>query len=162
MQSPAKSPDLDQSQGHGQGQHLDENDLMPVETDKSTGFDASPYAEKQQGLSRRPTRVLDPRSPLTRLTSSITEKRNFSHPLAPQKTGSDALVDFDGPDDPYRPLNWPNRKKLITVLLYGLTTMCSSWASSMYVDKPIHDSLRANNPQILVRYQRSWKGIPCF
>ena len=137
MQSPARSQDLDQSQGQGQGQgqHLDEPDLMPVETDKSTGFDASPYAERQQGLSRRPTRVLDPRSPLTRLASSITEKRNFSHPLAPQKTGFDALVDFDGPDDLYRPLNWPNRKKFITVLLYGLTTMCSSWASSMYIDK---------------------------
>lgn len=129
MESPAKSPELDQSQA--QEQHID--GLIPVVTEKSTGFDASPFAVREEGLSRRPTRVLDPRSPLTRLTSSITAKRNFSHPLAPQKTGSDALVDFDGPDDPYRPLNWPNRKKFITVLLYGLTTMCSSWATSMYI-----------------------------
>ena len=128
MDSPAKSLDLEQPQA--QEQFLD--GLVPLHTEKSTGFDASPYAERQESISRRPTRVLDPRSPLTRLTSSITEKRNFSHPLAPQKTGSDALVDFDGPDDLYRPLNWPNRKKLVTVLLYGLTTMCSSWATSMY------------------------------
>ncbi|KAL9136800.1 MAG: hypothetical protein Q9175_001983 [Cornicularia normoerica] len=115
MGSLAKSPDLDQSQT--QEQHLD--DLIPIDIEKSTGFDASPFAERQEGLSRRPTRVLDPRSPLTRLTSSITQSRNFSHPLAPQKTSSDALVDFDGPDDPYRPLNWPNRKKFITVLLFS-------------------------------------------
>ena len=127
MEDPAKSPDLEQLPT--QEQHP--SGLMPVHTEKSTGFDASPYAEQQEGLSRRPTRVLDPHSPLSRLTSSITHKHNFSHPLAPQKTGSDALVDFDGPDDLYRPLNWPNRKKFITVLLYGLTTMCSSWASSM-------------------------------
>lgn len=125
MQSSAKSSDLE-----SQEQHLD--GFVPLHTEKSTGFDASPNAERQDGLSRRPTRVLDPRSPLTRLTSSITERPNFSHLLAKQKTGSDVLVDFDSPDDPYRPLNWPNRKKFITVLLYGLTTMCSSWATSMY------------------------------
>ena len=130
MDSPIKPPGLDQSQA--QEQNLD--DLVPLHTEKSTGFDASPNVERQENISRRTTRVLDPRSPLTRLTSSITEKRSFSHPLAPQKTGSDALVNFDGPGDPYRPLNWPNRKKFITVLLYGLTTMCSSWATSMYTD----------------------------
>jgi MFS family permease len=41
-------------------------------------------------------------------------------------------VDFDGPDDPYRPINWPFRKKVVTTLLYGLTTMGSTWASSVY------------------------------
>ena len=125
MQSPTNSSDLEAQEKRPDG-------FVPLHTEKSTGFDASPNAERQDGLSRRTTRVLDPRSPLTRLTSSITARRNFSHPLAQQKTGSDALVDFDSPDDPYRPLNWPNRKKFITVLLYGLTTMCSSWATSMY------------------------------
>lgn len=41
------------------------------------------------------------------------------------------IVDFDGPDDPYRPLNWPMRKKLITTALYSATTMGSTWASTM-------------------------------
>lgn len=48
------------------------------------------------------------------------------------KTSEAEIVDFDGPDDPYRPLNWPFRKKVITTLLYGLTTMGSTWASSIY------------------------------
>ncbi|KAA8574259.1 hypothetical protein EYC84_005758 [Monilinia fructicola] len=48
------------------------------------------------------------------------------------KTTEAELVDFSGPDDPYQPLNWPFRKKLITTLVYGLFTMTSTWASSVY------------------------------
>lgn len=47
----------------------------------------------------------------------------FSHPLTHTKTSPDVIVDFEGPDDPYRPLNWSFRKKAITTVLYGLTTM---------------------------------------
>lgn len=56
----------------------------------------------------------------------------FSHPLAKQKTGPDYIVDFDGPDDPFRPLNWPRHKKVTTTLLYALVTMSATWASSSY------------------------------
>jgi hypothetical protein len=47
----------------------------------------------------------------------------FSHPLSHTRTTDDVIVDFEGPDDPYRPLNWGFRKKAITTVLYGLTTM---------------------------------------
>lgn len=47
----------------------------------------------------------------------------FTHPLSHTKTSSDVIVDFDGPDDPYRPLNWGFTKKAFTTVLYGLTTM---------------------------------------
>lgn len=56
----------------------------------------------------------------------------FTHPLARQKTTEAQLVDFDGPDDPYHPLNWPLHKKVSTTLLYGLVTMTATWASSAY------------------------------
>ncbi|EFW98547.1 major facilitator superfamily transporter multidrug resistance [Grosmannia clavigera kw1407] len=56
----------------------------------------------------------------------------FTHPLARVQTGPDVLVDFDGPDDPYRPINWPTHKKVATTLLYGLVTMTATWASSAY------------------------------
>ncbi|OAX82965.1 hypothetical protein ACJ72_02683 [Emergomyces africanus] len=56
----------------------------------------------------------------------------FTHPLSHQKTSPDVIVDFDGPDDPYNPKNWPFRKKAITTLLYGLTTMGSTWSSAIY------------------------------
>ncbi len=57
---------------------------------------------------------------------------NFNHPLEHQKTTVGDLVDFDGVDDPYRPLNWAMKKKVITTALYGFTTMASTWASSTF------------------------------
>ncbi|KAI1470869.1 polyamine transporter 1 [Daldinia caldariorum] len=56
----------------------------------------------------------------------------FHHQRAKDKTGEESLVDFDGPDDPYRPVNWPRRKKLLTTLLYALVTMSATWASASY------------------------------
>lgn len=66
------------------------------------------------------------------LTHRATYRGRFTHPLAHVKTTDAEIVDFDGDNDPYRPINWPFRKKLITTLLYGLTTMGSTWASSVY------------------------------
>jgi hypothetical protein len=57
--------------------------------------------------------------------------RPFHHPLSQVPTTNDAIVDFDGPDDPYQPLNWAFKKKVVTTLLYGLTTMGTTWASSV-------------------------------
>ncbi|KAF2475445.1 MFS general substrate transporter [Lindgomyces ingoldianus] len=44
----------------------------------------------------------------------------------------DNLIDFDGPDDPYLPLNWPFRHKVVVTLLYSLCTMGTTWASTVY------------------------------
>lgn len=166
MEASTESLELDyiQAQEHEreQEQELDIDDLIPGGNKRSSAFDVSPYAEGQERLSRRLTQVLDPRLSLPPLTSTTTEKRNFSHPLTRQKTSSEALVDFDGPDDPYRPLNWPARKKVITVLLYGLTTTCSSWATSVYSDTVSLQVLLAKYPQIFVRCQRSRKRVPCL
>ncbi|EXJ87696.1 hypothetical protein A1O1_04621 [Capronia coronata CBS 617.96] len=56
----------------------------------------------------------------------------FSHPLINQKTTVEELVEFDGPNDPYRPLNWAMKKKVVTTALYGFTTMSATWASSAF------------------------------
>ncbi|KAJ5620563.1 MFS multidrug transporter [Penicillium lagena] len=56
----------------------------------------------------------------------------FTHPLTHTKTTADVVVDFEGPDDPYRPVNWGFKKKAVTTVLYGLTTMGSTWASSVF------------------------------
>ena len=66
------------------------------------------------------------------LTRRSTNRGRFTHPLSHIKTTEAEIVDFDGADDPYRPLNWPFRKKVVTTLLYGLTTMGATWASSVY------------------------------
>ena len=69
---------------------------------------------------------------VSRIQSLTRRRTRFEHPLSHVKTSVDVLVDFDGPEDPYRPLNWPFRKKVITTVLYGFTTMGSTWASSVY------------------------------
>ncbi|KAJ5519534.1 hypothetical protein N7453_001956 [Penicillium expansum] len=56
----------------------------------------------------------------------------FTHPVSHIKSADDTVVDFDGPDDPYRPINWSFRKKALTTILYGMTTMGATWASSIY------------------------------
>jgi len=56
----------------------------------------------------------------------------FTHPLSHVKTSKADLVDFDGPDDPYHPLNWPLKKKIITTGVYGMVTMTATYASSAY------------------------------
>ncbi|KAK7225106.1 hypothetical protein V2G26_013109 [Clonostachys chloroleuca] len=56
----------------------------------------------------------------------------FSHPMASKPTLEDQIVDFDGPEDLYRPINWPTHKKVLTTLLYGMITMSATWASSSY------------------------------
>jgi DHA1 family multidrug resistance protein-like MFS transporter len=78
----------------------------------------------QRTLSRRDT-------VLSRIRSRPTVPP-FRHPLDRQPTTVDVLVDFEGPDDPYRPINWPMKKKIITTSLYGFITMSATWASSSY------------------------------
>ncbi|KAI9848414.1 MAG: hypothetical protein M1837_000209 [Sclerophora amabilis] len=88
-------------------------------------------AETKTSISTRNT-GRDRVSRVQTLTRTTTAAARFSHPLEREKTSEDVVVEFDGPDDPYHPLNWPFRKKVVTTLLYGLTTMGATWASSVY------------------------------
>lgn len=41
-----------------------------------------------------------------------------------------SIVDFDGSEDPYNPINWPFSKKVVTSGLYSVTSLGSVWAST--------------------------------
>lgn len=69
---------------------------------------------------------------LQRLVTGGSMAHAFSHPLGHEKTTAGVIVDFDGPDDPYRPMNWSTRRKIKTTMLYGFLTATSTWASSSY------------------------------
>lgn len=79
-----------------------------------------------------PTRLISHESMIQNRDSIDSDPQQY--PLTPSKTvyGREHLVEFDGPDDPYCPLNWPRKKKIVTTVLYGLTTGGSSWLSSVY------------------------------
>ncbi|TGJ79214.1 hypothetical protein E0Z10_g9551 [Xylaria hypoxylon] len=42
------------------------------------------------------------------------------------------VVEFDGPDDPYHPQNWPLKKKLVTASILGFTTVTAAFTSSIF------------------------------
>ena len=89
--------------------------------------------EERGGIALNTLKSTSRVSRIQSLTRSASRAEQWSHLLSHAKTGLDCLVDFDGKDDPYKPVNWPFRKKFITTLLYGLTTMGSTWASSVLV-----------------------------
>lgn len=44
----------------------------------------------------------------------------------------DYVVEFDGPDDPLHPQNWPFRRKLILGIILAYTSLCSTFTSSLF------------------------------
>lgn len=100
------------------------DDSAPVSRGPSNATGRDSLAQTTSRISRRETAVSKIRS-----RAPIGQ---FTHPLEHQKTSVDDLVDFDGADDPYRPVNWTMKKKCITTGLYGLTTMVATWASATY------------------------------
>ncbi|KAK0649614.1 major facilitator superfamily domain-containing protein [Cercophora newfieldiana] len=96
-----------------------------------TSFKSSGAATTSGRLQLEPT-VSRRDTVLSRIRSRPTNIYRFTHPLSHVRTTKEDLVDFDGPDDPYRPMNWPLHKKVVTTGLYGFVTMSATWASSCY------------------------------
>lgn len=67
-----------------------------------------------------------------RESQGTLDGKRLAHPHLYEATPPGMLVDFAGKDDPYHPLNWPFRKKVITTFLYGLTTCWITFASAVY------------------------------
>ncbi|ORY03329.1 major facilitator superfamily domain-containing protein [Clohesyomyces aquaticus] len=123
----------------------DDSDSSFSSTDKDPDGHRPSNSELRPTLSRRSTRRvavsgttgLDLEKTVSRRETILSRIRSrpipvFTHPLAHQRTTEAELVDFEGPDDPYRSINWPMHKKVSTTLLYGLVTMTATWASSAY------------------------------
>lgn len=98
---------------------------------RTTSHDQPPEA-LSSSLSHPVSRTLTRRDTVLSRIRSRPPIPPFDHPLAHQPTAPNAIVDFDGKNDPYRPINWSTRKKVVTTALYGLCTMSASWASSSY------------------------------
>ncbi|EEA27980.1 hypothetical protein TMatcc_003711 [Talaromyces marneffei ATCC 18224] len=44
------------------------------------------------------------------------------------------VVEFDGPDDPLHPQNWPTKKKVLTSVMLAYTSLVSTFGSSIYAN----------------------------
>lgn len=89
-------------------------------------------SEVSRTSSRRLEQVQTTASNVLSTIRSRRPQRQWTHPLIHEKTTADVIVDFDGDDDPYQPLNWPFKKKAITTALYGLTTLSATLGSSIF------------------------------
>ncbi|KAG0652457.1 putative transporter [Hyphodiscus hymeniophilus] len=50
----------------------------------------------------------------------------------PLPSQEEYVVEFDGPDDPLHAQNWPMRKKILTAVILGYTTLVSAFTSSIF------------------------------
>lgn len=114
------------------------NTMNPQRSSHEGSTDSS--SEQSVDIEKRRPGPSRTQTVLSVVRSRPQEFGRFSHPYAHEKTDKKYLVDFDGDDDPYRPLNWPMRKKAVTTFLYAMTAMGSTLASSIY--SPGAESIR--------------------
>jgi hypothetical protein len=124
----------------GNAEELSHDDSPPSPLPDHNGLDLEKQVTQAESIhngngASRLSMTASSRRRVTRTQSLALRGVNrgrFSHPLAHVKTTDAEIVDFDGDDDPYRPINWPFRKKVVTTFLYGLTTLGATWATSVY------------------------------
>lgn len=120
--------------------HHDSDDFS---SDVSSVFSESRHTEGPRSIRRSSTslsrtqsktlqRAQTAASTVLSTIRSRAPRGQFTHPLTHEKTSPDNIVDFDGPDDPYRPMNWSFKKKCICTGLYGFTAMFATFGSSVY------------------------------
>ena len=96
MATPIEFSSADEDYHHSRAIHHG-LDLEKQDTEtQSTRSDSGPNPANQ--TRARITRTQS-------LTRRATNRGRFTHPLSHLKTSEAEIVDFDGPDDPYRPIN---------------------------------------------------------
>ncbi|MCJ1255707.1 hypothetical protein MMC24_003524 [Lignoscripta atroalba] len=96
-------------------------------------------------LERRPTglsRIETQRSQHSGTVGRSLTSRQSKKPLPafgdgkpyppPLPEQEEYVVEFDGPDDPLHPQNWPMKKKVFLAVILGYTTLVSAFTSSIF------------------------------
>ncbi|MCJ1308385.1 hypothetical protein MMC25_002038 [Agyrium rufum] len=103
----------------------------------------------QRDLERHPTEISRIHTARTQHVGTVgassasrTKTRESTKPLPsfgagkgyppPLPAQEEYVVEFDGPDDPLHPQNWPMRKKLLTAAMLGYTTFVAAFTSSIF------------------------------
>lgn len=98
-------------------------------------------------LERHPTalsRIATQRTQHSATVGSTLRSRVSKKPLPsfgagkpyppPLPSKEEYVVEFDGPDDPLHPQNWPTKKKVLTSVMLAYTSLTSAFTSSIYSD----------------------------
>ncbi|WPG97846.1 Hypothetical protein R9X50_00062800 [Acrodontium crateriforme] len=124
--------DENHNPAHDRAEQCFSSSSSSVFSERRSEGQSIPSPRRPSLLSRTTSRGLERAETALSTIRSRVPRPPFSHPLSHQKTTEAEIVDFDGKDDPYRPMNWPFKKKAITTVLYGFTTMGATLASSIY------------------------------
>ncbi|KAH6683221.1 MFS multidrug transporter-like protein [Halenospora varia] len=149
------SPERFANLPHGRPSH--EIERIPTASSASTSSsEGSARLRSGTGVSRVPTQADLERHPtvLSRIQTArsqhtgtvgrttTTRTRESRRPLPEMGVGKpyppplpdreEYVVEFTGPDDPLHAQNWPMRKKILTGLMLGYTTLVSAFTSSIF------------------------------
>lgn len=133
--APQESQDLDELKEHESSSSDDSDTASLYDGDQYGGGYENTYERRQSSIvarTRRQSSFYKKRESVIASIRSRKPTEPFTHKLAYTPTASDVIVEFEGPEDPYKAINWPFKKKFITTTLYGLTTMGTTFASSVY------------------------------
>ena len=99
----------------------------------------------QRDLERHPTalsRIQTQKSQHLGTVGRSTTTRKSQKPLPnfgagkpfppPLPAMEDYVVEFDGPDDPLHPQNWPMKRKILVAVMLGYTTLLAAFGSSIF------------------------------
>lgn len=120
MASATSLPDSTQDTQHHLSREKKEIYEQSQDADTTVAEDAS---------TRDPEKAIESSTSSTR--SGERTLSNSSQTEQPQPTDPD-IVDWDGPDDPKNPLNWPAKKKWTMILHLSYLTIISPAASSFF------------------------------
>lgn len=118
---------------HHPWEHEHENDASAAERGRLATHDEetpSPATSITAVSNADPARSEKDQTNRRRQGSAIT--RSQSHVPAEEREWKDDIVTFDTRDDPANPKNWSQRRKISATFLYGMSTMCATFASSVF------------------------------
>ncbi|KAF4629983.1 hypothetical protein G7Y89_g8164 [Cudoniella acicularis] len=148
------SPERFANLPHGRPSH--EVERIPTASSTSTSSSEGEAQRRTNNMSRIPTqrdlerhptvlsRIHTARSQHTGTVGRTTtgRSRESRRPLPEMGLGKpyppalpereEYVVEFNGPDDPLHAQNWPLRKKILTGLMLGFTTLVSAFTSSIF------------------------------
>ncbi|KAK9491022.1 major facilitator superfamily domain-containing protein [Lipomyces doorenjongii] len=102
---------------------LEANLQSPVTKDAHTSITLHPATSYDRARLRWQAEDYDVES-----TAATADDQKKSSPQ--EKTAN--IIDWDGPDDPEMAVNWPARRKWVTVILLSTLTLLTPFASSMF------------------------------
>jgi hypothetical protein len=88
--------------------------------------------DKEISFTKRSTLAGDDDAPSNDSTEKDIEKQGDAPPPPPPQEKDPNLIEWDGPNDPQNPMNWPFSKKCRVTGVFASMTFCITFSSSVF------------------------------